>query len=103
MKTTRVVLLSILVVLAAPAAGCNDEILASDFDQTCSADTECEAVYVGDICDCGCDSVAAINKRDIPAYNEQRNDISCTRLCEPCFGFPPVACKSGTCSIQGQP
>lgn len=85
--------------LVAAPAGCSDVILASDFDQSCTADADCVTVLVGDICECGCES-GAINKRDLEKYREERGDISCSTSCEFCPEQDPAVCKAGVCSVQ---
>ena len=95
----RVVLTIISFVLLGVGSGCSSEILATDFDQSCSADTDCVSVLVGDMCSCAC-TTGAINKRDLPAYTEERGDISCSIDCGPCPELETPVCKSGACSVE---
>lgn len=95
----RIVLRFISVVMLAFSAGCSDEILATEFDQSCAADSDCAAVLVGDMCSCSCVS-GAINKGSLAEYNERRADISCSIDCSPCPALEPAVCKSGVCSVE---
>ena len=92
----RALLLSITVVLVAPAAGCSDEILASDYDQSCSIDADCVQVIEleadGSDCSTGCTSVA-INKKDQARYDEDLADAR-----SKCGGM-----RSAFCEISGTP
>ncbi|NUQ74657.1 MAG: hypothetical protein HUU21_13970 [Polyangiaceae bacterium] len=97
-KSIPVVLIEIAFVMIA-AAGCSDEILATDFDQTCAADADCATVFVGDICDCGCE-VGAISKQAVPEYSERRADIRCSTSCGECPDPKPAVCKSGVCAVE---
>jgi hypothetical protein len=80
---------------------CGDSISASSFDQFCVADTDCAAVYQGDLCGgCLCPN-AAINQNVLTVYNE---DIAAAEPDPPsCFcptsGAPQ--CISGTCALVG--
>ena len=96
----RVVLLTIsLVALTSMAACSSDEILATDFDQSCAVDADCAAVLVGDMCSCSCSS-GAINKRDLAAYSERQAERTCSISCAACPELEPAVCKAGTCSVE---
>jgi hypothetical protein len=82
-------------------------IEASNYDQTCTADSDCVAVGEGNFCYAGslnCQNSAAINKS---AYAQYEADIAKTRGAS-CFApdnctlqFGPC-CQSGTCQMGSQ-
>ncbi len=93
------VLLGITAVLSLASAGCETEILAADYDQTCKADADCVTVAVGDICKCSCQG-AAINVKEKERYDEDRLTIACGVACSPCPAFADAICRQGTCSAE---
>jgi hypothetical protein len=75
-------------------------ILASSYDQSCDADTDCVTVGVGDYCSClNCSNNAAINKASVTQY---RTDVAESAICScpptpiPIPGVSPC-CNAGTC------
>lgn len=104
LATTRAPALAISVFIltvagALAVASCAHPILASDFDQTCEADSDCVAVMVGEICDCIC-TVAAINKSDQSDYQAAIGAKACGDLCSPCGELPPAACEAKKCVVR---
>jgi hypothetical protein len=87
-----------LAVLWLAGASCGDVILASDYDQSCAADSDCVAVIVGELCDCLC-AMAAINKAELTKYEEAASDRACGTFCSPCGAPKAVACDAGKCVI----
>ena len=79
-------------------AGCSTTIDAADYDQTCKAATDCRAIYVGDVCECSCES-AAISVVDYPAYSDDRGSPSCDTVCGVCPAVTEV-CTAGMCGVQ---
>jgi hypothetical protein len=75
---------------------------ASSFDQTCTVDSDCVAVWegTGPSC-CGCPS-GAINKKDVPSYQQATSGWStpdCSGLgCAGCSTPAPVQCTAGKCA-----
>lgn len=93
------VLLGITTVLALASAGCDTEIAATDYDTSCSADTDCVNVTVGDICKCSCEA-GAINKKDQTSYDEDRLTIACGAVCSSCPPYADPVCRANICSAQ---
>jgi uncharacterized protein YceK len=88
-----------LLIVVVLLSGCSTTIDADDFDQSCTEASDCTAVWVGDICNCDCFSVAAINVDELAEYQEQRDGISCTNECGPCANSPYWDCRDGQCRI----
>jgi|HubBroStandDraft_6_1064221.scaffolds.fasta_scaffold96447_4 hypothetical protein len=78
-------------------------ILASSYDQSCDADTDCVTVGVGDPCSClDCANNAAINKASVAQY---RTDVAESAICS--CAAPPLpipgeslCCNAGTCDLS---
>ncbi len=74
-------------------------ITASDYDQSCSVDSDCVGVTQGNLCAVGCNYVnAAISLADERKY---QSDVSSKMGDRPaCPGPPfPAACNAGTCGL----
>lgn len=89
--------------LAACAAG-DTTMSLGDFDQTCSAASDCAPVRSGDLCGGGCDCPnSAINKSDLSRYTmeEAQKVKSCSGkpVACPCVA-PQVACDQGKCALE---
>jgi hypothetical protein len=69
---------------------------AADFDQSCSTDGDCVLVIDGDIC-CGCAN-AAINQRDLQAYQESLG--SCDDRCEISCLAVEAYCSGDSCAVR---
>lgn len=84
------------------SSGTNAQIRASDFDQSCTAATDCVAVFEGQICSpCGCPN-AAIAKKDLQEYASTRAAANCPQTdiaCDACAA-PAVDCAAGKCAIR---
>ena len=85
------------------SSGGGGEIRASDFDQSCTGDQDCVAIYQGNACTpCACPN-AAIAVADRQAYNDTRASFQCPQnediVCDACSA-PLVACTAGTCAIK---
>jgi hypothetical protein len=98
--------LSIFLVLAA-VGGCGasatHSVTASDFQQSCSVDSDCVAVYEGTLgcCGPGCPN-AAINQTSHAAYDSTVS--SRTPTCspaDPCVGLTAVICRAGAVCANG--
>ena len=76
---------------------CSTTIDANDYDRSCTEDSDCVIISVGDICSCSCE-IDAINKSDLEAYNHDR-DVDCGVQCGACAGGEPV-CQSGVCGVD---
>jgi hypothetical protein len=75
-------------------------VTASDYDQSCVTDSDCEPVYQGSLCDpgCGCAN-AVINACAVDQYLsdlESRSDGSGSQCTCPDVG---VACVKGVCTL----
>jgi hypothetical protein len=77
-------------------------IRASDYNQSCSSDSDCVGITEGDFCDAICvDCVnAAINVAAESQYEAdlESKNAGAGEVC-PCASGPPVTCKAGTCSV----
>ena len=101
--TGRPVKIALCTMLLVAPFGCNDEIWASDYDQSCSLDTDCVIVAEGDYCDrdaCNCPA-AAINRDDLDRWEQ---DLSELYRCEDwvdceCYSAS-VGCQEGTCTTS---
>lgn len=86
---------------------------ASQFDQRCAVDTDCEPVYLGpDACDdpgagnCACPN-AAIARSSASAYESALDAINTSASCQACrtspggcdCAAPLVYCNAGTCAV----
>ena len=89
-------------------AGCGTSIDPHDYKRSCAADSECVAVYGGDVCalcPCPTDGIAA---SDLPRYQKDTASLKshCSKTtppvdCEPCPAMLAF-CLDGTCSIHPQ-
>lgn len=81
-------------------AGCSTNIKATDYNQKCTANADCAAIAVGDVCACGCES-GGINRADLAKADADRAGVSCTTtlLCKPCAAVEGF-CQAGTCSTR---
>ena len=77
---------------------CASTLEAEDYETSCTNDSECVAVLVGDMCDCSCNE-GAINVVDLPSYNEDRADIECGVDCGPCPELSAAVCLQRTCQL----
>jgi hypothetical protein len=88
-------------------AACDNAISAEGFDQSCTLDKDCVAVFLGDLCanpHCNCPN-DAINKSSLNSYNSEAE----TKLAAcPAGGggpactcaFHTLSCVQGTCMIK---
>jgi hypothetical protein len=93
-------------VLLALAACGDDQLRASDYDQTCSAAADCAPIQEGEASCCGfseCGDNAAISKSDFQQYLSDYRDamsgcgvVDCPDIACP---TPPVACVGGKCQL----
>jgi hypothetical protein len=77
-------------------------IAAKDFDQTCTAATDCVAVLEGPACICACAN-AAISRSAQRAYQDQQSILNreCPkRTCAPPCKAPDLACENGKCVLH---
>lgn len=92
--------LAFLLVLAPLAFAACDGVTVVDvtqYDQTCSVDADCVLVQDGDIC-CGCPD-AAINKGDLPRYQDDLG--TCEAVCDiGCVANPTPFCDAGKCAVK---
>lgn len=78
----------------------------TEYDQTCTVDEDCTAVFVGDVCGCDC-TRDGINVADAEAYNSVRDEIflACDsdEVME-CMACPEVqiSCDAGTCVVADE-
>jgi hypothetical protein len=90
--------------MTAVLACSSDHTLSADsYDRSCTKDSDCEVVYVGDVCVCCGDQAAAINVADDARYRADVNsadkgcpDIHCSGAC---VASPPTACIAGSCTV----
>ncbi len=74
-------------------------IVAASYDQSCASDSDCTAIYAGDLCSsCFCPT-AAINQGGLAAYQAafaaaQTGPGDCE-----CPEFPPPVCNAGQCVL----
>jgi hypothetical protein len=86
------------------ACGHSDAMIrASDYDQHCTQDRDCTAVFTGDVCTAGClCENDAVNTLDWPNYEEQLQKLEirvCDRQRDTCGCFPERAyCANGKCA-----
>jgi len=73
-------------------------IAASDYDQSCTVDTDCVGIATGDLCDGQCTDcvTAAINVRDQAKYQSDFSSKVSKEVNCPCPSGD-VACNAGTC------
>ena len=77
-----------------------------EYDQTCTVDEDCTAVFVGDVCGCDC-TRDGINVADAEAYNSVRDEIflACdsdeVMECMTCPEVQP-SCDAGTCVVADE-
>jgi hypothetical protein len=88
----------------ASVASCT--LLGSAYDQSCQRDSDCVAVFLGDVCSDVCHGVcanAAINVRDDARYNADLNAVpqsppsNMKTACSCAFGL--AVCHAGSCAI----
>lgn len=76
---------------------------ASNYDQSCTQDSDCVAVFSGSFCsgnECACEN-AAIN---VSAQAQYEADFQSDHAPEcPCPSPPPVACNHGSCGLREGP
>lgn len=85
--------------------GCDRTLDAKDYSSTCTAASECVAVYFGELCQvCGGCANGAIHQSQVAKYESDRQAIS--RSCGPtplvaCAACraPMVACTGGRCVV----
>jgi hypothetical protein len=115
-RTARAIAAALVAAALVAAAGCNSHdvaactdanvelIQASNYDQTCSADTDCVAIAVGDACyPCIviCGTGGAINRSALSSYQSDisktigAGETSSVQCGCPAGGIP--CCRGGTC------
>ncbi len=75
-------------------------IKASDYDQTCTTDTDCTTVYEGDLCAQSCQCPNAAINMDVTAQYEAdfEKKVSVPEGC-PCPSGPSPRCNAGVCQL----
>lgn len=107
----RALLLLSMVLLGA----CDTRLVATDYKQSCTANTDCAVVFEGEFCNaCGpVTNAAAINVADLDRYQRERDAIGKSG-CPPRLGPPPpcapprdvpqvqlvAVCNAGTCEAR---
>jgi hypothetical protein len=92
----------VVVVLIASLDHCkgNCSIEASSYDQSCTLDSDCVAVFSGSFCgdhECACEN-SAIN---VSAQTRYVADLQNDHAPEcPCPSPPAVSCNGGTCGLR---
>ena len=83
----------------ADAGSCSTaKISASSYDQSCTQNADCVAVWDGSVCtNCRCPN-AAINRSALPQYQSDLAAMHPTPSICDCPAFPPPTCLSGTCT-----
>ncbi len=101
-------LVSVFVLVAAlktsastSACGSKSCLPASDYDQSCTQDSDCVGITEGDLCTEGCIGCvnAAINVRDQAKYQSAVSGFSGSCSCP----SVPIGCNAGTCGITTFP
>lgn len=69
--------------------GGSQEIHAADFEQSCTADSDCVPVYEGDVC-----AVCKCNDAAIASSAAQSYDDKTTRLLAACGPRPAIGCNA---------
>jgi len=92
--------------LIAAISGCNSggnhSIAASEFQQSCSVDSDCVPVYEGTLGCCGACANAAVNQVGYTAYQKAASDRRPTcNVQPPCPAFTDVLCKAGAICSNG--
>ena len=74
----------------------------TQFDQTCSIDSDCMVVFTGDACSCSCE-IAGMNVSEIENYNSAWDEsfAACEEVLM-CAACPEseAFCDEGTCSAR---
>lgn len=71
-------------------------VSADDFDRTCTVDTDCVAVFEGEICEeCQCPN-AAVNRAELASYQAQFDETCASDAPCPCAGAGST-CVDGVC------
>jgi hypothetical protein len=101
-------LVSVFVLVAAlktsastSACGGKSCLPASDYDQSCTQDSDCVGITEGELCTQGCIGCvnAAINVRDQAKYQSAVSGFSGTCSCPSVF----IGCNAGTCGLATFP
>jgi hypothetical protein len=82
-------------------------IRAGDYEQTCSKDSDCKTVLVGDPCKCSCEG-ASINGADLKDYSRDIGDVKAEcpneiKSCAKCPELKASVCTAGKCQIAQTP
>jgi hypothetical protein len=84
-----------------PADARPPPILATNYDQTCTADSDCIAEGFGDPCECLSCVNAAINQKSEPQYRADRARTP-NVICFCAFGPAAACCVHGMCQLAYQ-
>ncbi len=75
------------------AGGGSTIVDPTDFDQSCTYDSDCEIVFGGDVCGCGSCLGTAISREAVDEFNALRDSITCDTS-------DPIACPAIACEQQ---
>ncbi len=81
-------------------------VQASDFDQTCSVDSDCKSVLSGFVCFDPCTTFGVINSRELSTYEQTVNltiqsSVSAVSGGIQCL-LPRAYCDAGLCAMSSQ-
>jgi hypothetical protein len=91
-------------VAACTSATASTTISADEYDRSCTADSDCVRIYVGDVCGCMACAGDAINAKDESKYENDfaLRKAACVRsvMCgaEECI-CTNIACVSNKCAV----
>jgi hypothetical protein len=78
-------------------------IKGSDYDQSCTVDTDCVAVSEGDFCATAhiCPNTVINIQAEAQYAHDLRSKLDGTKFPGPCPAGPPVVCDQGRCTFGG--
>ncbi len=89
--------------------GCSPTVTlkANDYDRTCSVDSDCVLVQVGEVCNsdgmvCSC-NFGAVSKQGQEQHRADFEDTWCAferKQCAPCPPGPEPICAGGSCTLR---
>jgi hypothetical protein len=97
---------ALLAFIVAALAGCDNTLRAEDYDRTCTESSECQPLFLGDLCEfkpgCRCAN-AAINMDSLLDYQrhivERECDLLYGEFIRCTCGETLAFCMDGTCDV----
>jgi hypothetical protein len=80
---------------------CTPQVIwATDYDQSCTSNSDCVPVYQGSLCsECRCPN-ETINSAELAKYEAASNTPGQPPASCFCPAFPPPLCQQGVCTAQ---